>query len=210
MNQTECDLIRPSLSAYLDGETDAAESEAIRRHEAACPACRQALAELRETVRLTRNAGASVPPEVLTRVRLTVKVDSRMRTIRVWLRAASATAAVFFMAAALFLFTRLPMADQNRGDEAAPSHESSNVVPPVGSNSLHEPTDGQPTQSPFQVDSEAGTVSLDGLTFFFTDLVASDRLSPTELREVARQLETACHDPVQRQAAADYLLEAAG
>ena len=62
MNQPECDLIRPSLSAYLDGETDAAESEAIRRHEAACPACRQALAELRETVRLTRNAGVSVPP----------------------------------------------------------------------------------------------------------------------------------------------------
>ncbi len=55
--------LRDQLSAYIDGELTAVETEALERHLAACPDCRQALEELRVTALALRE----LPQEELPR-----------------------------------------------------------------------------------------------------------------------------------------------
>lgn len=49
------------LSAYLDGELDARQSNAVERHLASCDPCRALLEEMRETRSLLRNLPAEAP-----------------------------------------------------------------------------------------------------------------------------------------------------
>jgi anti-sigma factor RsiW len=56
----DCHAILSGISAYLDGDLDAAACEAIERHCQECPRCSELVKGLRETVGLCRQA-ASVP-----------------------------------------------------------------------------------------------------------------------------------------------------
>ncbi len=59
---TECSHIRERLSAYLDGETEARETERIRQHLEVCPECRGELAALERLSAALTNLRAPVPP----------------------------------------------------------------------------------------------------------------------------------------------------
>jgi anti-sigma factor RsiW len=56
----DCRMVLAGISAYLDGELDAAACEAIEQHGQACARCAALVKGLRDTVGLCRQA-ASVP-----------------------------------------------------------------------------------------------------------------------------------------------------
>lgn len=62
----ECRDIRELLSAMLDSAVTPTEQQRIDRHLAACPRCREALAELEKTVALLRQQERVEPPPWLT------------------------------------------------------------------------------------------------------------------------------------------------
>ncbi len=70
----DCRTIRKDLHAYLDGEIAAGERAAIEGHLASCPACREALGELKQTLNLLDNLDEVEPPAWLTQ-----KVMARVR-----------------------------------------------------------------------------------------------------------------------------------
>lgn len=54
-----------ALQAYLDGELEPVETEAVRRHLGGCPACRQELSRLRLLwLELEQDEEIEVPPEL--------------------------------------------------------------------------------------------------------------------------------------------------
>lgn len=61
----ECKAMLSAISAYLDGDLDAAECAGIERHCAGCPACAEVVATLQRTVGLCRNAAAVPLPEAV-------------------------------------------------------------------------------------------------------------------------------------------------
>ena len=70
----ECRGVLTSVSAYLDGDLDAAACESIEAHCRTCAACANVVAGLRETVGLCRRARAArVPDDVLERARARVR-----------------------------------------------------------------------------------------------------------------------------------------
>ena len=70
----DCRGVLASVSAYLDGDLDAAACESIEAHCRTCAACADVVAGLRETVGLCRRAGsAPVPDDVLGRARARVR-----------------------------------------------------------------------------------------------------------------------------------------
>lgn len=61
----DCAAILAHISAYLDGELDATECEAIDRHCRGCGSCASVVAGLRNTVGLCREAGSAPLPEAV-------------------------------------------------------------------------------------------------------------------------------------------------
>lgn len=59
----ECGAMLAGISAYLDGELDAAACQAIERHCRDCARCAALVAGLRETIGLCREAGTAPLPE---------------------------------------------------------------------------------------------------------------------------------------------------
>ena len=62
---TRCKEILASISAYLDGDLDAAACETIERHCQDCPSCAQVVDGLRDTVGLCRQAASMPIPEAV-------------------------------------------------------------------------------------------------------------------------------------------------
>lgn len=54
-----------NISAYLDGELDATDCEAIERHSRTCPACAALVEGLQKTVGLCRQAAKAELPEAV-------------------------------------------------------------------------------------------------------------------------------------------------
>lgn len=59
----KCGATLANISAYLDGELDAVECDAIERHCRDCAACTTLVQGLRETIGLCREAGTTPLPE---------------------------------------------------------------------------------------------------------------------------------------------------
>jgi anti-sigma factor RsiW len=59
----ECSAMLAGISAYLDGDLDATECQAIERHCRDCPRCAAVVEGLRETIGLCREAGSTPLPE---------------------------------------------------------------------------------------------------------------------------------------------------
>jgi anti-sigma factor RsiW len=79
----ECRRILTVVSSYLDGDLDAAACAEVEAHCRHCAACAEAIAGLRETVGLCRQAGSMpVPDAVLERARARVRrlLDAQAKT----------------------------------------------------------------------------------------------------------------------------------
>ena len=63
----ECGAILAGISAYLDGDADAAACQAIQRHCRDCAACATVVEGLRETIGLCREAGITPLPDAVRR-----------------------------------------------------------------------------------------------------------------------------------------------
>lgn len=63
----ECGAILGGISAYLDGDADAAACQAIQQHCRDCAACATVVEGLRETIGLCREAGSTPLPEAVRR-----------------------------------------------------------------------------------------------------------------------------------------------
>ena len=61
----ECGAMLAGISAYLDGELDAAACQAIERHCRDCARCAGLVEGLRETIGLCREAGTAPLPEAV-------------------------------------------------------------------------------------------------------------------------------------------------
>ena len=59
----DCGAMLAGISAYLDGEMDALECQAIERHCRDCAPCAAVVAGLRETIGLCREAGSLPLPD---------------------------------------------------------------------------------------------------------------------------------------------------
>jgi anti-sigma factor (TIGR02949 family) len=69
-----CRDLLAQISAYLDGEADAATCAAIERHCAECPHCADVVAGLRRTIALCRETGSAPLPEpVRERARASIR-----------------------------------------------------------------------------------------------------------------------------------------
>jgi anti-sigma factor RsiW len=62
---SDCKAILSNISAYLDGELDRTECDAIEVHCQRCPSCAAVVKGLRETVGLCREAGAVPLPDAV-------------------------------------------------------------------------------------------------------------------------------------------------
>ncbi|MBZ5558531.1 MAG: zf-HC2 domain-containing protein [Acidobacteriia bacterium] len=65
MKAGDCAAILAHISAYLDGELEATECDAIERHCRECDSCASVVAGLRHTVGLCREAGSAPLPDVV-------------------------------------------------------------------------------------------------------------------------------------------------
>jgi anti-sigma factor RsiW len=59
----ECSAMLAGISAYLDGDLDATECQAIERHCRDCSRCAALVDGLRDTIGLCREAGSTPLPE---------------------------------------------------------------------------------------------------------------------------------------------------
>jgi anti-sigma factor RsiW len=59
----DCTAMLTKISAYLDGDLDAAGCQTIERHCRNCPRCAALVEGLRETIGLCREAGRTPLPE---------------------------------------------------------------------------------------------------------------------------------------------------
>jgi anti-sigma factor RsiW len=64
-----CAEMRPKISAYLDGELESAEQDAVAAHLAVCPACDAYLRDVRHIGRLLRqDEGCQLPEDMWRRI----------------------------------------------------------------------------------------------------------------------------------------------
>lgn len=63
----DCAAVLRTISAYLDGELDAARCDEIERHCASCAECAAVVAGLRSTIGLCRGAAAVELPDDVRR-----------------------------------------------------------------------------------------------------------------------------------------------
>ena len=61
----DCAAVLAGISAYLDGDLEAAECAMIEAHAVTCTACAPVIDGLRRTVGLCRDAGAVALPEAV-------------------------------------------------------------------------------------------------------------------------------------------------
>lgn len=71
-----CRFLLEQLSAYLDGDLPAIECRRIERHARTCARCSKALADIRETVAVCRDAGGQALPLAVRR-----KARARVRRL---------------------------------------------------------------------------------------------------------------------------------
>jgi anti-sigma factor RsiW len=72
--KSECRQILKEISAYLDGELEAAACATIERHCINCASCAAMVADLKQTAGLCRQVGTTpLPPLVLERARESVR-----------------------------------------------------------------------------------------------------------------------------------------
>lgn len=122
IQEPTCRELRPHLSAFIDGETEAALSRRIARHLEACPDCAEDVAALREPGDLVAAAfaAASAPPgtalRALRRIERSDIPTPASRVMTFGLEVACAAAAVL-LAALVFALTRT-----ERPANAAPEH----------------------------------------------------------------------------------------
>ena len=70
----ECRQILKQISAYLDGELEAAACATIEEHCADCASCAAMVTDLKQTAGLCRQVGTTpLPPLVLERARASVR-----------------------------------------------------------------------------------------------------------------------------------------
>ena len=63
----ECRAILAGISAYLDGDADAAACQAIQQHCRECATCATVIEGFRETIGLCREAGSAPLPDAVRR-----------------------------------------------------------------------------------------------------------------------------------------------
>jgi anti-sigma factor RsiW len=61
----ECGNLLARISAYLDGDLDAAACQAIEQHCLGCARCAEVVAGLRSTIGLCREAGSAPLPDAV-------------------------------------------------------------------------------------------------------------------------------------------------
>ncbi|MBN1420402.1 MAG: zf-HC2 domain-containing protein [Planctomycetes bacterium] len=94
MTKKDCDALREGIVPLLDGELEGPEARALRDHLAACPACRQVMADEEALWRLLgEETGATV--DLLPRVR--AGIARHRRRVRL-LRMASVAAGILILA----------------------------------------------------------------------------------------------------------------
>ncbi len=79
-SSSECQEILAGISAYLDGDLDAAACDAIDRHCRGCAACAALVQGLRDTIGLCRQAGSTPLPDAVrerARDRIRELLDSK-------------------------------------------------------------------------------------------------------------------------------------
>lgn len=94
---TDCDRMLEAISRLLDGELDAEEELALRRHLAGCPACRQRFEALRAFSAALRGGQAEAPKRVRENVMAELRREAlrrRNRRVRTLLTSAAAVAAL--------------------------------------------------------------------------------------------------------------------
>ena len=70
---SECAAVLGGISAYLDGELEATECDAIERHCQTCASCAAVVKGLRDTIGLCRGvAVASIPDSVRERAQASI------------------------------------------------------------------------------------------------------------------------------------------
>jgi anti-sigma factor RsiW len=83
----ECAAVLASISAYLDGDLDAAACASIEAHAVTCATCAPTIEGLRRTIGLCHDAGAVPLPDVVRqRARASIQqlLDADLRTRGKW------------------------------------------------------------------------------------------------------------------------------
>jgi len=115
-----CEEIRAELDAYLDGELDEARAAEVGRHIDGCPACADALAELRRVSLALRRLPAPAAPqgfvERFRQARLAEPVVRPARSRLAWaVGSVAAAAAALLFAAAMLPGRWSPVGDRPAG-----------------------------------------------------------------------------------------------
>lgn len=77
----DCAAVLATISAYLDGELDAARCDDIEQHCASCPECAEVVRGLRGTIGLCRGvAVAALPDEVRRKAQDSIRALMRLST----------------------------------------------------------------------------------------------------------------------------------
>lgn len=119
------------LTAYFDGELDAARGRAFEDHLTACPDCSRELTALRELRDALKDPTLRhlPPPGLADRVRTTIRtLAAQPVSRRPWaarFAAAAAIAAAVLLGAGLTLFLRMPSADDRLATEVVANHARS-------------------------------------------------------------------------------------
>ena len=95
-----CDEVMRLLDAYIDGELSDAQMRMLEEHAKACEACREELEAaklLKETLE-HMDDGITVPLQAQAAWRSAVRAEAAKKKKKIWMRYASAVAAVFVLA----------------------------------------------------------------------------------------------------------------
>lgn len=74
-----CEGLLAQISAYLDGDLNAATCESIEQHAQTCPACAQVIADFRATTGICRKAADAPLPDAV-RAKAQARVRELLRT----------------------------------------------------------------------------------------------------------------------------------
>jgi anti-sigma factor RsiW len=72
-DRPECAAVLGGISAYLDGELEATECDAIERHCQTCESCASIVQGLRDTIGLCRGAVVPLPAPVKQRAQASIR-----------------------------------------------------------------------------------------------------------------------------------------
>jgi predicted anti-sigma-YlaC factor YlaD len=108
-----CELVRDIICEYMDGEMDDRKAESFEMHLHQCPACRNEVGELRETLAwLKQSEDVTPPPGLRQAVLETIKKENSVRRSRRFApgftQAVAAAAIFIFLVTGNITLTRLP------------------------------------------------------------------------------------------------------